>query len=94
MIDQIQRNLENQYKVMKAEREAKEQRKILYFKLGILAFELVLLITGIWILVVHLGWWVALALWLLTITNNLMLFRQIGENNFFINLWKKDKQNE
>jgi hypothetical protein len=90
MKDQIQRSLENQYQEMKSEREAKERKNILYLKLGILAFELIISIIGIWILVVHLGWWVALALWLLAFANNILIFRQVGEENFLIKLWKKD----
>lgn len=90
MKDQIQRSLENQYQKMKLEREAKERKNILYIKLGILAFEIIISIIGFWILVVHLGWWVALALWLLMFANNILVFRQVGEENSLIKLWKKN----
>ena len=91
MKNQIQKSLENQYQEMKAEREAKEARQILYVKILFLVLEIILSIAGIWILVVHLGWWTLLGLWLISWSNNLSILRQVGEGNKYMNFWKKGR---
>ncbi len=87
----LKESLENQTAEMKAERELKEKKQLFRVQMSLLLFELTLSITGFCIIISHLGWWVGLGIWLMFISNNLSMLRQVGEDNWLIGFWKKMK---
>ncbi len=83
-IETLRDNLYKGSKEYEEEKKRKSQRSWLMY------FSFTLLVIGTWIIIYHLGWWVALGLWFLRINQNIGLLKLIGGKHSALEMWNKD----
>lgn len=77
--------------ISKRNLEKEAEKKKDKAKLLVLLYEIVVGIIGLCLIGFFSSWWVALGVWLLLISNNILILRNVGEKSKMIKFWEKDE---
>lgn len=83
--------LEEQYEKRQAEEKRLHNKKIMKWRVIVNLFSLVIWLIGFAIIVSHLGWWVAIGLWLVIFGINISQLCHVGKGNGIIDLFNDEK---
>ena len=87
----MQTALQEQYDKRQAEEKREHNKKIMKWRILVNLFSLVIWLIGFAIIVSHLGWWVAIGLWMVMFGINLSQLSHVGKGNAIINLFNDEK---